>query len=99
MKLFFISQIGWHDLAFFDSMLYESLRQLLVTAEASDAEEKFQALDLTFTIQLTAEEGGSVIDLMKLGKNIAVTPATVQEYVRLYADYKMVTSAKKALQV
>ncbi|XP_031552973.1 E3 ubiquitin-protein ligase UBR5-like isoform X3 [Actinia tenebrosa] len=91
-------RIGWHDLAFFDSMLYESLRQLLVTAEAPDAEEKFQSLDLTFTIQLTPEEGGSVVDLMKLGRNAAVTPSTVQEYVRLYADYKMVTSTKKALQ-
>ncbi|KXJ14915.1 E3 ubiquitin-protein ligase UBR5 [Exaiptasia diaphana] len=72
-------RIGWHDLAFFDPMLYESLRQLLMTADSSDADERFQALDLTFTVQLTTDEGGSVIDLVKGGKTIAVTASNIQD--------------------
>lgn len=80
-------------------MLYESMRQLLMAAESPDAEEKFQSLDLTFTVQLTPEEGGNVIDLMKGGKNVMVTASNIQEYVRLYAEYKMLTNTKKALKV
>ncbi|XP_048590266.1 E3 ubiquitin-protein ligase UBR5-like isoform X2 [Nematostella vectensis] len=91
-------RVGWHDLAFFDPVLYESLRHLLALAESPDAEQKFHTLDLTFNIHLTPEEGGALVDLMRGGKDVAVTASNVQEYVRLYADYRMVTSTKRALQ-
>ena len=39
--------IRFHDLAFFDSVIYESLRQLVVDAETKDTPNLFQ-LDLTF---------------------------------------------------
>lgn len=40
--------IRFHDLAFFDSVIYESLRQLVVDAETKDSNSLFSALDLTF---------------------------------------------------
>lgn len=40
--------IRFHDLAFFDSVIYESLRQLVIDAETKDSNSLFSALDLTF---------------------------------------------------
>ena len=50
-------QISWHDLAFFDPILYESLRHLIEDAKRPDATEIFSSLDLTYCVQLRAEEG------------------------------------------
>lgn len=41
--------IQFHDLAFFDPVVYESLRQLVVDAETKDGNSLFSALDLNFT--------------------------------------------------
>lgn len=49
-------RIGWHDLAFFDPVLYESLRQVVVDAEGKDSEAVFRTLELTFCIDLSIEE-------------------------------------------
>lgn len=49
-------KIGWHDLAFFDPVMYESLRQLVVDAQTKDASIMFQALDMNFCIELCPEE-------------------------------------------
>ena len=49
-------KIGWHDLAFFDPVMYESLRQLVLDSETKDASLMFQALDMNFCIELCAEE-------------------------------------------
>lgn len=40
--------IRFHDLAFFDPVVYESLRQLVVDAETGDSHSLFAALDLNF---------------------------------------------------
>ena len=40
--------IRFHDLAFFDPVVYESLRQLVVDAETKDNNSLFTALDLNF---------------------------------------------------
>lgn len=40
--------IKFHDLAFFDPVVYESLRQLVVDAETKDSNSLFTALDLSF---------------------------------------------------
>lgn len=40
--------IKFHDLAFFDPVVYESLRQLVVDAETKDSNSLFAALDLNF---------------------------------------------------
>lgn len=49
-------RIRWHDLAFFDPVLYESLRQVVIDAEGKDCNTVFSALDLTFCIDLSIEE-------------------------------------------
>lgn len=41
--------IKFHDMAFFDPVVYESLRQLVVDAETKDSNSLFSALDLNFT--------------------------------------------------
>ena len=80
-------------------MLYESLRKLIVEAASPHAEETFKALDLTFSVQVTAEESEGQVELVKDGKNVAVCPSNVHDYVRLYAEQRMLGSNIKALQV
>ena len=91
--------MGWHDLAFYDPVLYESLRQLLVDAEKEDADTIFAALELSFCIQLSKEEGGGQVELMPQGGETRVNPANVYAYVRQYAEHRMLTVAQKALSV
>ena len=43
-------QIRWHDLAFLDPTMYESLRGLLADTELKDAGQILSALDLTITV-------------------------------------------------
>lgn len=40
--------VKFHDLAFFDSVMYESFRQLLLDAESESNYKIFSALELTF---------------------------------------------------
>lgn len=40
--------VRFHDLAFFDPVIYESLRQLVADAESRDSTSLFSSLDLTF---------------------------------------------------
>ncbi|RWS09512.1 E3 ubiquitin-protein ligase UBR5-like isoform X2 [Dinothrombium tinctorium] len=90
--------VAWHDLAFFDPVLYESLRQLIVDAETvKDSDSMFAALDLRFSIDLCVEEGGGQVDLIPNGRNIEVTPQNVYVYVRRYALYRMIKSQERAL--
>lgn len=91
--------VAWHDLAFFDPVLYESLRQLILDSENSkDSCAFFQSLDLRFSIDLCEEEGGNHVDLIPSGRNIEVNANNVYDYVRKYALYRMVHSQERALQ-
>lgn len=92
--------IGWHDLAFFDPILYESLRQLVLDAKTNQGTgaSALQTLDLRFCVDLCAEEGGGQVELTPGGRNIEVTPSNVYEYVRRYALKRMFRSQEKSLQ-
>ncbi|KAI4466454.1 e3 ubiquitin-protein ligase ubr5 [Holotrichia oblita] len=90
--------IKFHDLAFFDPVVYESLRQLVVDAETKDNNSLFTALDLNFSIDLCPEEGGGTLELIPNGKDIEVTSANVYDYVRKYAYYRMVKAQEKAIE-
>merc|ERR1719450_1446258 len=92
--------IRFHDLAFFDPVIYESLRQLVVDAEkpGSDNATALQALDLTFSIDLCIEEGGGSVELINNGRDIEVTNVNIYQYVRKYAEYRMISSQEKALK-
>lgn len=48
IKYILARPIRFHDLAFFDSVIYESLRQLVIDAETKDSNSLFSTLDLTF---------------------------------------------------
>lgn len=87
----------FHDLAFFDSVIYESLRQLVIDSETKDSNTLFSALDLTFSIDLCPEEGSGSIDLVPNGHNIEVTAQNVYDYVRKYAEARMIKVQEKAL--
>ncbi|XP_069947908.1 E3 ubiquitin-protein ligase UBR5 isoform X2 [Cherax quadricarinatus] len=91
--------VRFHDLAFFDPVMYESLRKLVLDAENKDTgTDVFKALDLTFSIDVIPEEGGTNIELISGGRNVEVTTGNVYDYVRKYAEYRMVKSQEKALQ-
>ncbi|KAH9487956.1 E3 ubiquitin-protein ligase ubr5 [Bulinus truncatus] len=91
-------RIGWHDLAFFDPVMYESLRSLVEDAETKDAQLIFTALDLNFCVELSAEEGGEQVELVPDGAEVEVSAQNVHNYVRKYAEYRMVVVAEKALR-
>ena len=92
--------IRFHDLAFFDPVVYESFRQLVVEAETKDV----SGLDLTFSIDLSPEEAGgsssasSSVDLIANGKDVEVTSHNIYAYVRRYAQYRMVRTQAKAME-
>ncbi|KAK4302521.1 hypothetical protein Pmani_025398 [Petrolisthes manimaculis] len=91
--------IRFHDLAFFDPVMYESLRKLVLDAENKDTgTDVFKALDLNFSIDLIPEEGGTNVELISGGRTVEVTTGNVYDYVRKYAEYRMVKSQEKALQ-
>ncbi|XP_066593371.1 E3 ubiquitin-protein ligase UBR5-like isoform X2 [Prorops nasuta] len=97
IKYILARPIRFHDLAFFDSVIYESLRQLVIDAETKDSNSLFSALDLTFSIDLCPEEGGGSIELIPNGRDNEVTAANVYDYVRKYAEVRMIKVQEKAL--
>uniref|UniRef100_A0A6G1SD51 E3 ubiquitin-protein ligase UBR5 n=1 Tax=Aceria tosichella TaxID=561515 RepID=A0A6G1SD51_9ACAR len=102
IKYFLRKPISWHDLAFFDPILYESLRQLVLDAEMNAADttaSALHALDLRFCVDLSVEEGGTQqVELAPGGRDIEVTTSNIYEYVRRYALKRMLKSQEKALQ-
>ena len=90
--------IRFHDLAFFDPVIYESLRQLVLDTEKSGSELQLQQLDLSFSIDLSVEEGGGNVELIQGGRDVEVNNVNIYQYVRKYAEYRMVTSQEKALK-
>lgn len=77
--------IGWHDFAFFNTQLYESLRQLMKVAHeaqllgiAGSPEDPLLEYNLNFTIVPREEEGGS--------GNIVDGKATTSNTINLIAN-------------
>merc|ERR1711936_1160194 len=63
-----------------------------------DGGSALQALDLTFSIDLCVEEGGGSVELTANGRDTEVNNVNIYQYVRKYAEYRMVTSQEKALK-
>lgn len=100
VKVLLGRKLGWHDLAFYDPSLYEGLRRLLRDVEKEDPSGSISAvegLDLTFSIVLRKEEGGGTVDLIPNGSSIRVTRINFHEYVRRYAEYRMLSITWKPL--
>nr|KAG5701108.1 hypothetical protein BaRGS_002584 [Batillaria attramentaria] len=91
-------RIGWHDLAFFDPVMYESLRTLVEDSETKDASLIFAALDLNFSVELCAEEGGESVELIPDGAGVEVNATNVHLYVQKYAEMRMLRCQEKALK-
>lgn len=68
-------------------------------AETKDSNSLFAALDLNFSIDLCAEEGCGTLELVPGGKDVEVTASNVYDYVRKYAEYRMVKAQEKAIEV
>ncbi|XP_068992895.1 E3 ubiquitin-protein ligase UBR5 isoform X2 [Neodiprion pinetum] len=98
IKYILARPIRFHDLAFFDSVIYESLRQLVVDAETKDSNSLFSELDLTFSIDLCPEEGVGSLELIPNGREIEVSASNIYDYVRKYAEVRMVKVQEKALE-
>lgn len=94
-----LSQINWHDLAFFDPGVYESMRKMIIESRKPDGLAYLATLGLTFSVTLRPEEGGATHDLLEGGGAICITPDNVYEYVRRYALLRMVTINQEPLQV
>ncbi|MBN3274321.1 UBR5 ligase, partial [Polyodon spathula] len=97
IKVLLGRKVNWHDFAFFDPVMYESLRQLILASQSGDAEAVFAAMDLAFAVDLCKEEGGGQVELVSGGVNIPVTPLNVYEYVRKYAEHRMLVVAEQPL--
>ncbi|XP_045542475.1 E3 ubiquitin-protein ligase UBR5 isoform X3 [Papilio machaon] len=98
LKYILARPIRFHDLAFFDPVVYESLRQLVADAENGDSHSLFAALDLNFSLEMCEEEGGGCVELVPGGREIEVTALNVYDYVRKYAQHRMLHSQEKALE-
>ncbi|CAL8144298.1 unnamed protein product [Orchesella dallaii] len=98
LKFILARPIRFHDMAFFDPLMYESFRQLILDAESKEPERVFSGADLTFSLDLSPEEGGRSVELVSGGRNIEVTDQNVYDYVRKYFEYRMVRSQYKALE-
>lgn len=82
--------------------MYEGLRRLLRDVEKEDPDGSLSALeglDLTFSIVLRKEEGGGTVDLIPNGSSVKVTRGNFHEYVRRYAEYRMLSITWKPLMV
>lgn len=100
IKLILGRPVSWHDLAFYDSDLYESLRQLILDAESNSTESNyFNDMDFRFIIDRSAEEGsGQEVELIPNGNKIRVGSDNIRNYVRHYALHRMVTAQLPAIQ-
>jgi E3 ubiquitin-protein ligase EDD1 len=54
---------------------------------------------LYFSIDLSVEEGGGTMELVSGGRDMEVTAQNVYDYVRKYAEYRMIKAQEKALEV
>ena len=91
-------KVRFHDLAFFDPVIYESLRQLVLDAEKKETSAQlFAALELTFSIDLSPEEAGGSgagaggvanVELVSHGRDLEVNSHNIYAYVRKYSTYR-----------
>lgn len=90
-------RVNWHDLAFYDSTIYESLRKLVLSAK--NHPESVADLGFTFEVdEITRDGTVQSVELIPNGQNITVTSANVYTYVRKYAHYIMVKKWEKAVK-
>ncbi|XP_011188197.2 E3 ubiquitin-protein ligase hyd isoform X1 [Zeugodacus cucurbitae] len=98
LKFILGRKIKFYDLAFFDPIIYESFRQLILNAQSDDGEATILRMELFFVIDLMKEEGGGSIELLPGGREIQVTSNNLFEYLKRYTEYRLIKSQEKALE-
>ncbi|ESN90470.1 hypothetical protein HELRODRAFT_71154 [Helobdella robusta] len=98
LKFLLGRKISWHDLAFFDPIMYESLRQLILDSESKDGSNMLINMDLTFSVECSADDGGDSYNLVPNGNDIEVNASNIHDYVRKYAHFRMVKMVSRALE-
>ncbi|CAF0980840.1 unnamed protein product [Rotaria sp. Silwood1] len=89
--------IRWHDLAFFDSTMYENLRRTAYDAE-KNGPDYINDLHLTFSMNVTEKEGGETYDLIPNGSSKDVTYSNLYEFIKRYAQFRMIHLVEQSLQ-
>ncbi|CAD5229165.1 unnamed protein product [Bursaphelenchus okinawaensis] len=91
MKYILGRPITWYDLAFFDPVMFDSLRSIAYNeAENRPHDDAFyESLGLTFVVDLPPEEGGGVIELLPNGESQSVTKDNVLEYIYLFVEKRL----------
>uniref|UniRef100_A0A5K3FCE0 HECT domain-containing protein n=3 Tax=Mesocestoides corti TaxID=53468 RepID=A0A5K3FCE0_MESCO len=98
----------WHDFAFYNTTVYEGLRQLLLytTSTRPDGEsDSIRDYNLTFSLMMAPEEGGSSgasgpqqHPLAPGGEEIDVDSEKIYEFVKRYTEFKMWEVIKEPLE-
>lgn len=99
LKYILRQPVCWEDFAFFDPVMYEMFRQLVMDSKKETANSIFDSMGLTFHVTLSKEEGGKEYDLIPNGALQPVTPDNVLQYVSRYAYLRMVHVVEEPLQV
>ncbi|GMT33624.1 hypothetical protein PFISCL1PPCAC_24921 [Pristionchus fissidentatus] len=89
--------LNWHDFAFYDPQMFESLRKLIVDGcSTPDHHQFFDDLQMTFSTQPPPESTGvpsTTIDLIPNGSEILVTKDNVIEYVYRFVETRLLGSS------
>ena len=85
--------------AFYDPVMYDSLRQLVVEAQQPTGAQHLEALQLNFQVQLRDEEVGGIHDFCINGGGRSVTPENVFEHIQQYSLLRMVNWCEPMLKV
>ncbi|KAI1718350.1 HECT-domain (ubiquitin-transferase) domain-containing protein [Ditylenchus destructor] len=92
--------ITWFDLAFFDPSMFDSLRSIVYNdvEETGHSSTFYESLQLTFAVDISAEEGGGILELKPDGGNIPVTKENVLEYIYLFVEHRLLGNHVKCLE-
>lgn len=58
-----------------------------------------ELLCFSYSLEMCEEEGGGCVELVPGGRELEVTALNVYDYVRKYAQHRMLISQEKALEV
>ena len=99
-KLILGHEVRFHDLAFFDQDLFNSLRNLVHEVRVNSF--NVSDLDDDFTIELGENECGEehkLVELCENGADKKLTNQNLLEYVELFTKHRMVKIYKQAAQI
>uniref|UniRef100_A0A7E4ZWY5 E3 ubiquitin-protein ligase UBR5 n=1 Tax=Panagrellus redivivus TaxID=6233 RepID=A0A7E4ZWY5_PANRE len=83
--------LTWYDCAFFDPVIFDSVRALVYNEEINHAQGDtfYESLCLTFMASSTEKEGARFLELVKGGENISVDRENILEYVYHYVHARL----------